>query len=224
MFQDYLSNKGLSAWILGTTVFSLFTAWITIILWKSYKSGLPLTTRAARLSLADGVTLGRGLLIAGAGGFLFLSRPVGFWGWLPGSLYLCAVFSDYADGYLARRKNSASDFGAALDRNVDALATLVGSILGITWGILPAWYVIVGFGFYIFSCAAWVRKKRNRLIRSLPYSNYRRIVGATNTLYIGFALLPFSPTKWVSFLSPALAFLVLWSFWKDWRYVSSPEG
>lgn len=210
-------------WILGTTLFGLLTAWITVVLWRKYRPKNPAGYPQARLSPADMITLARALLVASVAGFLFLPQPIGFSRWVPGVLYLCAVVSDCADGYMARRNNAASAFGAALDRNVDALTTLVGSILGVAWGLLPPWYVIVGLAFYIFSWSLWLRKKMKLAVGQLAASTYRRIAGASNTLFIGCSLLPLAPPRVVNIIAPIPALLILLSFWKDWKYVISSE-
>src|SRR5262245_59296310 len=71
------------------------------------------------LGPATAVTLGRGLLIAGVAGFLFLD-PTGAAVWIPGPLYALAALLDRLDGALARRTASVSALGAALDVTTDA--------------------------------------------------------------------------------------------------------
>ena len=206
-------------WFLGVTLVCCCEIWLTIRLLKRYAPN-PQPTEVMPFSVADFVTLGRGVLVACVAGFIFLPKPSGLYGWLPGSLYLIAVLADYVDGYLARLHDSASEFGAALDRNFDAIITFIGSLLGILYGHLPLWYLSVGLAFYVFSCAAWIMKKTGREVFDLPSSNYRRIVGGSNALFIGLTLTPALPVRWLSVLSPLFTFLILTGFFRDWFSIS----
>jgi CDP-diacylglycerol--glycerol-3-phosphate 3-phosphatidyltransferase len=193
---------------------------MTMILWRKYEQQLQLSAHANHFSIADLVTLGRGFLVAGVAGFLFLPKPDGLHAWLPGSLYLIAVLADYADGYLARLHNSVSEFGAALDRNFDALTTLIGSLLGILYGRFPPWYFAVGLAFYVFSVAMWIMKESGKEVLELPASNYRRVVGGSNAVFVGLALTPAVPVAWLALLSALFTVLVLAGFMRDWFCIS----
>jgi CDP-diacylglycerol---glycerol-3-phosphate 3-phosphatidyltransferase len=203
-------------WFLGFMLVCCCETWLTIQLLKRYTPNPHSTREVFPFSVADFVTLGRGILVACVAGFIFLPKPSGLYGWLPGSLYFVAVLADYFDGYLARLQNSASEFGAALDRNFDAIITLIGSLLGIFYGHLPLWYLTVGLAFYVFSCAAWIMKKSGREVFDLPSGNYRRIVGGSNAVFIGLALTPALPVRWLSFLATLYTFLILAGFFRDW--------
>lgn len=217
---EHIYGTSMFQWLLGTTLVCLFESWITMRLWKRYKRLPQLTAYNNHFSIADFVTLGRGFLVACVAGFLFFPEPAGWYKWLPGSLYILAVFADYADGYLARLHNSDSEFGAALDRNFDGLATLIGSLLALLYGHLPSWYLIVGLAFYVFSLAKWIIKVSEKEVNELPASNYRRIIGGSNALFIGLALTPVLPISW--FVLPATLFtaLILSSFFRDWRSIT----
>ncbi len=73
-----------------------------------------------------------------------------FWargdGALAFGLYLCAVFTDWADGWLARRLGTASAWGAYFDTLTDVcfLASLL-ILLGVH-GAVPQWLVIAPLG------------------------------------------------------------------------------
>jgi phosphatidylglycerophosphate synthase len=220
IFFENIYRTALLPWLLGTTLVCLCETWMTMRLWEKYAQQPQLTFHTNHLSVADFVTLGRGFLVAGVAGFLFLPEPAGWHVWLPGSLYFTAVFADYVDGYLARLHNSASCFGAALDRNFDALTTLIGSLLGILYGYLPSWYFAVGLAFYVFSLATWIIKKSGKEILELPPSHYRRIVGGSNAIFIGLALAPILPAHWLVLPATLFTFLIMVGFFRDWFCIS----
>ena len=212
IFIKAISGAALLQWLLGTTLVCLCETWMTMRLWKRHEQQPQFTSPTNHFSIADFVTLGRGLLVAGVAGFLFLPEPTGWHAWLPGSLYVLAVFADYIDGYLARLHNSASEFGAALDRNFDAFTTLIGSLLGILYGHLPSWYFVVGLAFYVFSLATWIMKKSGREVLELPRSNYRRIVGRFQCpFYTGLPSSLSCPSAGLSFRQLSSLF----SYWLD---------
>ncbi len=105
---------------------------------------------AIALGAADYVTLARGCLLACGGGFIAVSRPTGWMGWVPGVFFLLALVGYGLDGYTARKLNKPTAFGQALDIEFDALGTLLGTILVFTYRQIPAWYLLVGFGRYLF--------------------------------------------------------------------------
>jgi CDP-diacylglycerol--glycerol-3-phosphate 3-phosphatidyltransferase len=220
IFFENIYGTALLPWLLVTTLVCLCETWMTMRLWEKYAQQPQLTALTNYFSIADFVTLGRGFLVAGVAGFLLLPEPAGWYVWLPGSLYFMAVFADYVDGYLARLHNSASSFGAAIDRNFDALTTMIGSLLGILYGHLPSWYFTVGLAFYVFSLATWIIKKTGREVLDLPSNYYRRIVGGSNAIFIGLALTPVLPGNWLTILAAIFSLLILAGFFRDWFCIS----
>lgn len=214
LFLKIIHGSVLLQWLLGVILVCFFETWLTIRMLKRY--GPNIRSSHQYFSVANFVTLVRGALAACVAGFLFLPELAGWQAWLPGSLYLLAVLADYFDGYLARLHDSASEFGAALDRNFDAIITLIGSLLGILYGHLPIWYFTVGLAFYIFSFAVWIMKKSGSEVLDLSASNYRRIVGGSNAVFIGLALTPALPVPWLSLLATLFTFLILAGFLRDW--------
>ena len=217
---EHIYGTSIFQWLLGTTLVCLLESWMTMRLWQRYKRLPQLTANNSHFPIADFVTLGRGFLVASVAGFLFLPEPAGWYKWLPGSLYILGVFADYADGYLACLHNSVSEFGAALDRNFDGLATLIGSLLALLYGHLPSWYLIVGLAFYVFSLATWIIKVSGKEVNELPASNYRRIIGGSNALFIGIALTPVLPISWLVLPATLFTALILSGFFRDWRSIT----
>lgn len=215
---ESLHEKPVFQWFLGALFVSLCEIWITVTLWKKY--GRRFGPYGSCFSLADLLTFIRGFFVACVAGFLLLPQHSGWLRWLPGSLYIAAIACDCADGYFARRQQNTSEFGATLDRNFDGLTTLVGSLLAVRYSRLPMWYVSVGLAFYIFSFAAWMKQKSDGQPLTLPPSQYRRVAGGSNALFIGLALLPLPPRPWLSWIAPVLFIAIFWGFWRDWKHTS----
>jgi phosphatidylglycerophosphate synthase len=84
---------------------------------------LSLVVEGGRFKPANAVTLSRGLLIAPIFGLLWAGQATAALG-----LYVVAALTDLVDGWLARRFQQSSEFGAQLDAVVDNLFSV--AILG----------------------------------------------------------------------------------------------
>ncbi|MBD3295848.1 MAG: CDP-diacylglycerol--glycerol-3-phosphate 3-phosphatidyltransferase [Candidatus Omnitrophica bacterium] len=58
-------------------------------------------------------------------------------------LFLAAAFTDYLDGYLARKLDIKSDFGRIMDPLADKLLTLAAFLAFVEMKLIPAWMVVV---------------------------------------------------------------------------------
>jgi CDP-diacylglycerol---glycerol-3-phosphate 3-phosphatidyltransferase len=58
-------------------------------------------------------------------------------------LFVASSFTDYADGYIARKCNQISDFGKLMDPLVDKIMTMSAFVCLVSLGSIPAWAVIV---------------------------------------------------------------------------------
>lgn len=58
-------------------------------------------------------------------------------------IFLLASLTDYLDGEIARRMNLITDFGKLMDPLADKILTASAFICLITFGLVPAWVVIV---------------------------------------------------------------------------------
>ena len=134
-------------------------------------------------------------------------------------LYASAAAADSLDGWIARVRREASPAGEVLDREVDALGTLVAAILAYEYGRLPAFYLPVSAAYYVFSLAIWLRMKHGKPVHPLLPSARRRAVGTFQALSLALLLAPlFGPTEgfWVAV---ALTVAVSLSFVRDWMAV-----
>src|SRR5690349_16032575 len=66
-----------------------------------------------------------------------------------------AAVLDGVDGWLARRRGMATEFGARFDMEVDALLILALAVLVWRWGIAGAWVLLSGLLRYLFVAAGW---------------------------------------------------------------------
>ena len=211
-----------SAWssILLSLTILLFLAWRSRITFRAQ----PMRPRGKGLfaiGLANCVTLCRGFLFCGLGGFISSPQPSGFLVWVPAIIYTAAAAADGLDGLIARARAEASPAGEVLDREVDGLGTFIAAILAYQYGRLPAFYLAVGGYYYVFSLAIWVRMKHGKPVHPIRPSRFRKGVGVLQAFSLALLLAPLlSPTEgfWVAV---ALTLAVSLSFVRDWMVVST---
>jgi CDP-diacylglycerol---glycerol-3-phosphate 3-phosphatidyltransferase len=172
------------------------------------------------LGLATGLTLGRGLVISVVAGFMLL-QPSATIRWLPGPLYTLAAVGDHFDGYVARRLGQVSRSGARLDVAMDGLGLLVAPLVGVAWGRLPPWYLLVGAAYYLFHGGIWLR---GRL--ALPVYPDRLRPSRTTRFFAGLQMVLVATTLYpvlpIDLTAPAATLMMmptLFFFWRDWRTV-----
>ena len=196
------SLLGLLAWVglgvrlaagLGTsTVWAwlLPSGFVVLLLLGLFWRWLPLNHPPAggevypSLGLANALTLFRGLGIAALWGFLALPPPKDLRSaWLPALFFTLGVSLDFLDGYVARKTRRESLLGQRLDVAVDGLAVLGGALVGVRYGRLPWWYVLVGLAYYAFLAGQAWRRRRGQPVFPLPPSHARRALAG---LQMGF--------------------------------------
>ena len=190
--------------------------------WTAFREGKDRlgATHTVTLGLADYLTLVRGLFICVLGGFLFSPQPDGWLAWIPGFFYLTVVSIDGVDGFLARRLGQASAFGDILDKEFDGLGTAIATLLAYQYGKVPVFYLPVAGLYYSFQIGLWSYQKIGRPMSSLKNSNYRKIVGGLNSVFLSLALWPVLGPP-VSFIAATILMLfVIASFIKDWLVVT----
>ena len=119
---------------------------------------------------------------------------------------------DGVDGWMARRENMTSDFGARYDMEIDALLILALAVL--TWqnGKAGAWIVLAGAMRYLFVAAGYVWRW---MTAPLPPSTRRKAACVIQIVGLSVAVAPFVPVP----LSRTIALVTLvsltWSFGVD---------
>ena len=87
------------------------------------------------------VTLSR-ILVAPL--FLFFIFRDELWAkWTAGLLFAWGAISDYLDGYLARKNNLRTDFGALMDPLADKILLLTVFVSFVQLDLVPAWMVVI---------------------------------------------------------------------------------
>lgn len=101
------------------------------------------------MNLPNKITVARMLLIPimiivpylGLNNILFGSVTIG--GFITLIIFLIASFTDFLDGYLARKNNLVTTFGKFLDPIADKLLVLSALIMLVEQGIIPGWIPII---------------------------------------------------------------------------------
>ena len=138
-------------------------------------------------------------------------------GWMPCLVYAAAALGDYADGAIARRTRTTSAFGARLDAEADALGLAAASgIAVLASGTLPAWYLLAGFGRYLFGAALFVEGRLGRPLRELPPSPFRRRLAGFQMGLVAVCLAPFIEPEWAPPATMALGAPFLLGFARDY--------
>lgn len=101
----------------------------------------PLMKASSKWNVANLVTLSR---IGVTPLFLIFFFREELWAkWTAGLLFAWGAISDYLDGYLARKLQLRSDFGALLDPFADKVLFLTVFISFVAVDLAPAWMVII---------------------------------------------------------------------------------
>lgn len=59
------------------------------------------------------------------------------------AIFLAAAFTDYLDGFLAKKNNMVSDFGRIMDPVADKVLTLSAFLAFVEMKLVPAWMVVI---------------------------------------------------------------------------------
>jgi phosphatidylglycerophosphate synthase len=182
---------------------ALGTAVAAVALWRQ---------QARRFGLPNHLTLLRAGLTCLMGGALFLCGGAAAAGWTLVALAGVALCLDGVDGWLARRLDLSSTFGARFDLEADTLLLLILALLVWEAGRAGPWVLAIGLMRYAFVLAG---RLMPALRRPLPASRRRKIVCAVQGMTLIACLLPPMPSAWASLLAAAALLVLIASFARD---------
>lgn len=171
----------------------------------------------ASFGAANFVTTVRAALVSVAAGVIGEPGSTSV-AWIAASAGFAATLLDGVDGWLARRSQMASAFGARFDMEVDALLIQVLAILAWQLGKAGPWVLASGLLRYAFVAGGWLWPW---LARPLPPSLRGRTICVVQIVVLLFVILPpVAPSIAAPIAAAALSMLV-YSFLVDtlrlWR-------
>jgi phosphatidylglycerophosphate synthase len=135
--------------------------------------------------------------------------------WLLFGMAAIALALDGVDGWLARRRQEASHFGARFDMGADTAFTIIVTLCLVRLDLVGPWVILIGLMRPAFVAAA---RLWPRLALPLPPSRGRKVACG---LALGLLVAGLAPL--LAPMAPLLAFLALgvlaWSFGRDLRHL-----
>ena len=200
--------------LLASIISFVALAGIINFLWAQHQSG-------SRFGEANQATLLRAGLVCLIGSALLAEGHPPLISWHLVSLIAIALALDAVDGYLARRFQLSSAFGARFDMEIDALLLLILSLLVWQTEQAGAWVLAIGLMRYAFVAASWIYPSLNA---PLSPSWRRKCVCALQGIALFACLLPpLDQTKASVIAAFALAALAV-SFGLDIRALLRREA
>lgn len=193
------------------TAGGVYVAIVTAVLWA---------WPAARhgLGWANRITLLRAVLIAIVAGVVVYPDFVQRHAEGIAALSLLALTLDGIDGWVARRTDSSSAFGARFDMELDAFFTVVLCTALVALDKIGPWVMLLGAFRYVFVAAGHYWPWLNR---ELTVSYFRKTVCVWQVATLMVCLLPFVSSAWASGFALLAAALLVASFGRDviwlWR-------
>ncbi len=182
---------------------------------------------AGRMGPADFVTVVRAVLVALVAGWAVLvvlgSLPSTSW-WLL-ALAVVALALDGVDGAVARRTDTASEMGAVLDAETDAVMMLALSVIAAHQ--VGGWIVLAGGLRYAFGILDAIRWGGGRVPRRpLPPRPSRRVIAAVSAVALAATTAPVLSPSLTTLLSVVALSLLIVSFGLDaiWLEVGADRG
>ncbi|QNI03656.1 CDP-alcohol phosphatidyltransferase family protein [Halomonas sp. SH5A2] len=167
------------------------------------------------LGWANRVTLARAVLVALAAGALANQAfMTAVWSWL--AIAVLALVLDGVDGWVARRTQSASSFGARFDMELDALLIMLLCV-GLWLESLGGWVLLIGGMRYLFVAAGW---RFAWLTKPLFASMRRKTVCVWQVVALLLALTPLTSSLAAEILALSALLSLIYSFGVDawWLY------
>ena len=126
---------------------------------------------------------------------------------------------DGVDGWLSRRAQAASAFGARFDMETDALLIQVLAILAWQYGKAGPWVLASGLLRYVFVAAGWIW---DWMRRPLFPSQRRKVVCVVQVVGLILTVVPFVPPPESAILAAVSLAILCYSFLVDtvwlWRH------
>lgn len=174
-----------------SAIFALIAVFVLSGFARQYQ-GLP-------FGAANSITFFRASLIAFVGGFAaeppMAGAPV--W-WIAAATAGIALLLDGVDGWVARRTERTTAFGARFDMEIDALAALILCVVLWRADLSGVWVILIGGMRYAFIAAGWLLPWMRR---PLPPRQRRRVVCAIQGFLLVSCLVPILPTTVPSLLA-----------------------
>ncbi len=145
--------------------------------------------------------------------------------WAPiatGIVFAVAGFTDWLDGFVARRLNQTSPFGAFLDPVADKLMVAIALVLLVEsynsiWITLPA-IVIIGREIVISALREWMAEIGQRANVSVSYIGKLKTALQMLAIMLMIVTVPYTHTSWAGVVALYLAAaLTLWSMYQYLR-------
>lgn len=202
-------------WLLLSGLLLGYNLWV---LWRglpqNYRQGE--TNLLGTLGIGNQTTLLRGLMMGLLAGFLFAPWPMRGLGWFIVLLYTAASVADYLDGYLARINNHATGLGAMLDMEFDGMGLLIVTLLAVSFGQLPWWYLLLGLARYLFVFGLWWRNRRGLPVYDIHHSAHRRVFAGFQMGFMTVVLWPIIPADGAGLAGVMFALPLALGFGRDW--------
>lgn len=175
-----------------------------------------------QLGWANRVTLARAALVAiVAGGLVGNAFIAGLWQWL--AIAVIALALDGVDGWIARRTQSHSAFGARFDMELDALLIMLLCVGLLKLEPMGAWVLMIGGIRYLFVAASWPLPW---LGKPLFASFRRKAVCVWQVVALLLALTPLSSPLAANLLALSALLALAYSFGFDvwWLYQKTKQS
>ena len=165
------------------------------------------------MNLPNKLTMIRMFTVPVIAALLLLSETGSLWYYMAGILFLLASFTDFLDGYLARKHNWITNFGKFMDPLADKLLVCAVLICLIPKGLAPAWAVILIVAREFAISGFRLIAVEKGLV--LAASNLAKRKTNVQTLWVVWLLFPFEWEHWMlvaNILMAAAVILTVWSF------------
>lgn len=186
---------------------------VTGLVWAHRKR---LSRQRLDMGLANQITLLRALMVMIIAAFIAYPDAAIAHVWSLAGLSLVALCLDGVDGWVARRTDSQTAFGARFDMEIDALFMLVLAALLVSMQVTGAWVLLIGLMRYGFVVAGWVWRW---LQAPLPDSFRRKLVCVWQLATLMAGLVPWLPDGLVSAGLLLALILLVYSFAVDVRWL-----